>query len=62
MIAILGALKMRSTTVPQAPLSKLESNSEPTEAEKKALLEQAILRRQKLAEGELEMAQVFLQR
>ena len=53
---------MRSTTATNTPVSNLESKSEPTEAEKKELLEQAILRRQKLAEGELEMAQVFLQK
>ena len=53
---------MRSPAAAKARASKLESKSEPTNAEKLELLEQSILKGQKLAESDLEMAQVFLKR
>ncbi len=53
---------MRSTTAAKVRAAKLESKSETTSAEKMEILELAISKRQKLAESDLDMAQVFIEK
>ena len=52
---------MRSAKVVEFVEAKLEKKPELTDTEKKALLDQAIARQEKLAESRLEMAKMFLQ-
>lgn len=52
---------MRSRTSVETTDVDTEVRTEPTEAEQKALLEEAIQKREKLAESHLEMARLFVE-
>lgn len=53
---------MKSPAAAETPAPNLESKPELTEAEKAELLEQAVQKREKLAESALDMAKMFIQR
>lgn len=53
---------MKPVATVEAPTPNLESKPELSEAEKAELLEQAVQKREKLAESALDMAKMFIQR
>lgn len=53
---------MKPVATVEAPVPNLESKPELSEAEKAELLEQAVQKREKLAESALDMAKMFIQR
>ena len=53
---------MRATKTAKAPPLELDQKPQPTVDEQKALLEEAIRKRDKLADSELEMARMFLEK
>lgn len=52
---------MTSTNAVEAAASKKASKPKPAESEKRELIEQAIQKRERLAESQLAMARLFLQ-